>query len=51
MLEIKGINSTKLISSKIYRVHIKDGKVNIHYIECYGLEEITKDTRPIHPGK
>ena len=30
---------------------IRDIKKNFHYIECHGLEEITKDPRPIHPRK
>ena len=43
-LEIEGINTTKVIDSKIYQVPIRDKKKNLHIIECYGLEEIAKDS-------
>ena len=38
LLEIEGINSTKVIKSKIYQVPIRDVRKKLHYIECYGLE-------------
>ena len=34
VLEIKGINSTRLINYKIYQVPVRDVKKNFHYIEC-----------------
>ena len=51
VLEIEGINSTKLVNSKINRVPVRDVKNNFHYIECYRLEQIMKDAGPIGPGE
>ena len=41
-LEIEGINTTERIDSKIFQVPVQDKVGNIHKIECYGLNEITK---------
>ena len=51
MLESEGINSTKQIDSKIYQVPVRDIKNDIHYLECYRLQEITKDSVPFDPKK
>ena len=45
-LEIEGINTTKIIESKIYQVPIRDKNKDLHIIECYGLSEIAKDSPP-----
>ena len=45
VLEIEGINSTKVIDSKIYNVPVRDYKKNLHYIPCYGIESITDVAR------
>ena len=49
VLEIEGINSVRQIDSSIYKVPIRDRKKNLHFIECYGLDEITKDPSPPDP--
>ena len=49
VLEIKGTNTTKLINSKTNQVSIRDVRKNLHYLELYGLEEITKNYNPINP--
>ena len=46
VLEIEGINSVKQIDSKVYRVPLQDKKNNLHFVECYGLNEITKESTP-----
>ena len=46
VLEIEGINSTKLVDSKIFKVPICDKENHLHFVECYGLKEIAKDSVP-----
>ena len=43
-LEIEGINTTERIDSKVYQVPVRDKGGKIHFIECYGLSEITKSS-------
>ena len=49
VLEIEGINSTKMIDSKVYWVPLIDVMERVHYVECYSLPKITEDNQPINP--
>ena len=51
VLEIEGINSSRLSYSKIYQVNVRDTRKNLHYLECYGLEEIMRDYNSIKSRK
>ena len=44
VLRIEGINSTKEIQTKIYKVPIWDKKQKLHVLECYGLKNIASDS-------
>ena len=44
VLRIEGINSTKEIQTKIYKVPIRDKKQKLHVLECYGLKNIASDS-------
>ena len=49
VLEIEGINSTRMIDSKIYNVPIRDRKKNLHYVQCYGIKSISEVSRVPNP--
>ena len=47
VLEIEGINSTKVINSKIYQVPIRDVRKKLHYIEeLQGPNSVFLDNYP-----
>ena len=48
VLEIAGINSVKQLASKVYQVPLLDKKKNLHFVECYGLDEITRESLPLN---
>ncbi len=43
VLSLEGINGTKRVESRIYEVPIRDKMGVLHYITCYGLDEIASD--------
>ena len=51
VLEVEGINTTKRINSKSFKVPIRDKRNNLHHIECYGLEKISSNQRDLAEDK
>ena len=43
VLSLEGINETKQVQSKVYKVPIRDKFGKLHWVTCYGLEEIASD--------
>ena len=42
-LALEGINETKRLETKLYKVPIQDKNGKVHYVDAYGLDEISKE--------
>ena len=46
VLQLEGINETKRVETELFKVPIRDKFGKLHYVECYGLDEISSCELP-----
>ena len=51
VLSLEGINETKQVQSRVYKVPIRDKLGKLHWVNCYGLEEIANDFKVPAPSE